>query len=89
MALLCYNKGCREKFDTDKNKDGIRDSIPSGLSYLTSDKNGVKHNREEIIYQEPKSAEAPQKKRPSSDEDETKLLQKRAIQQQGRTKAES
>lgn len=22
MALLCYNKGCGQKFDPDKNKDG-------------------------------------------------------------------
>lgn len=22
MALLCYNKGCGEKFDADKNDDG-------------------------------------------------------------------
>jgi hypothetical protein len=31
---------------------------------VTSDKNGVRNNREEIIYQGPKSAEALQKERP-------------------------
>ncbi|CAB1351382.1 unnamed protein product [Coregonus sp. 'balchen'] len=116
MALLCYNKGCGEKFDTDKNKDDAclhHPGVPifhdalKGWSCcrkrttdfseflsikgctqgrhsnkmpqepmqptVTSDKNGVRNNREEIIYQGPKSAEALQKERPSSDEDKTKL----------------
>uniref|UniRef100_A0A8K9WU18 Zgc:92429 n=1 Tax=Oncorhynchus mykiss TaxID=8022 RepID=A0A8K9WU18_ONCMY len=113
---LCYNKGCGEKFDADKNKDDAclhHPGVPifhdalKGWSCcrkrttdfseflsikgctqgrhsnekpqepmqptVTSDKNGVRNNREEIIYQGPKSAEALQKERPSSDEDKTKL----------------
>ncbi|NP_001290888.1 uncharacterized protein LOC445063 homolog [Esox lucius] len=116
MALLCYNKGCGEKFDAEKNKDDAclhRPGVPifhdalKGWSCckkrttdfseflaikgctrgrhsnekpqeplqpaVTTDKNGVKSNREEIIYQGPKSAEAMQKERPSSDEEKTKL----------------
>ncbi|KAM9407057.1 cysteine and histidine-rich domain-containing protein 1 [Salvelinus alpinus] len=116
MALLCYNKGCGEKFDADKNKDeaclhhpGVpifhdalkgwsccRKRTTDFSEFLSikgctqgrhsnekpqepmqptviSDKNGVRNNREEIIYQGPKSAEALQKERPSSDEEKTKL----------------
>lgn len=32
MALLCYNKGCGEKFDADKNKDG--ETLPTSVPLL-------------------------------------------------------
>ncbi|KAK5612955.1 hypothetical protein CRENBAI_003966 [Crenichthys baileyi] len=120
MALLCYNKGCGEKFDHDKNKDDsclFHPGVPifhdalKGWSCckkrttdfseflsikgctrgrhsnvkpqeplrpeVSSDKGEIKHtNDHEIIYQGPKSAEALQKERPSSDQPMTKLPHK-------------
>ncbi|KAM4714486.1 cysteine and histidine-rich domain-containing protein 1 [Anableps anableps] len=120
MALLCYNKGCGEKFDPDKNKDDsclFHPGVPifhdalKGWSCckkrttdfseflsiegctrgrhsnvkpqeplrpkVSSDKGEIKHaNDREIIYQGPKSAEALQKERPSSDQPMTKLPHK-------------
>ncbi|XP_066536503.1 cysteine and histidine-rich domain-containing protein 1 [Hoplias malabaricus] len=117
MALLCYNKGCGDRFDEDKNSDGAccyHPGVPifhdalKGWSCckkrttdfseflsikgcargrhsnvkpdeplrqeVVSDKGEQKqHNTEEIIYQGPKSAEAMERERPSSDEPKTKL----------------
>ncbi|XP_043952921.1 cysteine and histidine-rich domain-containing protein 1 [Gambusia affinis] len=120
MALLCYNKGCGEKFDPDKNKDDsclFHPGVPifhdalKGWSCckkrttdfseflsikgctrgrhsdvkpqeplrpeVSSDKSEAKPGSDwEIIYQGPKSAEALQKERPSSDQPMTKLPHK-------------
>uniref|UniRef100_A0A3P9A380 Uncharacterized protein n=1 Tax=Esox lucius TaxID=8010 RepID=A0A3P9A380_ESOLU len=60
-------KGCtRGRHSNEKPQEPLQPAV-------TTDKNGVKSNREEIIYQGPKSAEAMQKERPSSDEEKTKL----------------
>ncbi|XP_007561779.1 cysteine and histidine-rich domain-containing protein 1 [Poecilia formosa] len=120
MALLCYNKGCGEKFDPDKNKDDsclFHPGVPifhdalKGWSCckkrttdfseflsikgctrgrhsdvkpqeplrpeVSSDKSEMKPASDrEIIYQGPKSAEALQKERPSSNQPMTKLPHK-------------
>ncbi|KAM9717932.1 cysteine and histidine-rich domain-containing protein 1 [Menidia menidia] len=120
MALLCYNKGCGQKFDPDKNRadsclfhSGVpifHDALKGwscckkrttdfseflsikgctrGLHSnakpqeplrpeVSSDKEKAKPGGDqEIIYQGPKSAEALQKERPSSDEPMTKLPHK-------------
>ncbi|KAM4565284.1 cysteine and histidine-rich domain-containing protein 1 [Fundulus diaphanus] len=120
MALLCYNKGCGEKFDPDKNKDDscrFHPGVPifhdalKGWScckkrttdfseflsikgctrgrhsnvkpqeplrpQVSSDKGEIQQaNDQEIIYQGPKSAEALQKERPSSDQPMTKIAHK-------------
>ncbi|XP_008433539.1 cysteine and histidine-rich domain-containing protein 1 [Poecilia reticulata] len=120
MALLCYNKGCGEKFDPDKNKDDsclFHPGVPifhdalKGWSCckkrttdfseflsikgctrgrhsdvkpqeplrpeVSSDKSEIKPASDrEIMYQGPKSAEALQKERPSSDQPMTKLPHK-------------
>ncbi|NP_001003457.1 uncharacterized protein LOC445063 [Danio rerio] len=118
MALLCYNRGCGDRFDADKNTDDacrFHPGVPifhdalKGWSCckkrttdfseflsikgctrgrhsnekpeeplrpeVTSEKGGMKQHgtAEEIIYQGPKSAEALEKERPSSDEPKTKL----------------
>ncbi|XP_076144765.1 cysteine and histidine-rich domain-containing protein 1 [Alosa pseudoharengus] len=120
MALLCYNKGCGEKFDNDKNANDaclfhpgvpiFHDALKGWScckkrttdfseflsikgctrgrhsnekpqeplkSDLVSEKGDQKQkNGAEIIYQGPKSAEAMQKERPSSDEPKSKLAVK-------------
>ncbi|XP_060730802.1 cysteine and histidine-rich domain-containing protein 1 [Tachysurus vachellii] len=117
MALLCYNRGCGERFDEDKNSDDaccfhpgmpiFHDALKgwSCCKKRTTDfseflsiqgcsrgrHSNVKpeeplkpecksdkgernlHSSEEIIYQGPKSAEALEKERPSSDEPKSKL----------------
>ncbi|XP_060780991.1 cysteine and histidine-rich domain-containing protein 1 [Neoarius graeffei] len=117
MALLCYNRGCGERFDEDKNSDDaccFHSGVPifhdalkgwscckkrttdfseflsiKGCSHgrhsnvkpeaplkpeFRSDKGEQKlHSSKEIIYQGPKSAEALEKERPSSDEPKSKL----------------
>ncbi|XP_062849407.1 cysteine and histidine-rich domain-containing protein 1 [Trichomycterus rosablanca] len=117
MALLCYNRGCGERYDEDKNSDdachyhpgvpifhdalkgwscckkrttdfseflSIKGCVRGRHSNVKpeeplkpevkSDKGEQKiHNSEEIIYQGPKSAEALEKERPSSDEPKSKL----------------
>ncbi|XP_053271974.1 cysteine and histidine-rich domain-containing protein 1 [Pleuronectes platessa] len=120
MTLLCYNKGCGEKYEADQNKadsclfhpgvpifhDALKGwsccrkrttDFSEFLSIkgctrgrhsdvkpqeplqpeVTSDKGEIKQaNGREIIYQGPKSAEALQRERPSSEESKTKLPQK-------------
>ncbi|KAF7706546.1 cysteine and histidine-rich domain-containing protein 1 [Silurus meridionalis] len=117
MALLCYNRGCGERFDEDKNPDDaclFHPGVPifhdalkgwscckkrttdfseflsiKGCSRgchsnvkpkeplkpeITSDKGEQKrHSSKETIFQGPKSAEALEKERPSSDEPKSKL----------------
>lgn len=117
MALLCYNRGCGDRFDEDKNANDaclFHPGVPifhdalKGWSCcrkrttdfseflsikgctrgrhsnekpqeplkpeLSSEKGDQKQqNGVEIIYKGPKSAEALQKERPSSDEPKTKL----------------
>ncbi|XP_036452006.1 cysteine and histidine-rich domain-containing protein 1 [Colossoma macropomum] len=117
MALLCYNRGCGDRYDEDKNSDdacryhpgvpifhdalkgwscckkrttdfseflSIKGCVRGRHSNIkpeeplrpevTSDKGEQKHqSNEEIIYQGPKSAEALERERPSSDEPKTKL----------------
>ncbi|KAI7814592.1 hypothetical protein IRJ41_022009, partial [Triplophysa rosa] len=119
-ALLCYNRGCGDRFDADKNShdaccyhpgvpifhDALKGwsccrkrttDFSEFLSIkgctrghhsnekpqeplrpeVTTDKGDVKqHNGEEMIYQGPKSAEALEKERPSSDEPKSKLKAK-------------
>ncbi|KAJ8007869.1 hypothetical protein DPEC_G00098660 [Dallia pectoralis] len=60
-------KGCtRWRHSNEKPQEPLQAAV-------TSDKNSVNSNREEIIYRGPKSAEAMQKERPSSDEEKIKL----------------
>ncbi|KAM3857542.1 cysteine and histidine-rich domain-containing protein 1 [Diretmus argenteus] len=117
MALLCYNKGCGQKFEADQNNDDaclFHPGVPifhdalkgwsccrkrttdfseflsiQGCTHghhsnvkpqeplqpeVSSGKGENKNtNGHEIIYQGPKSAEALQKERPSSDEAKTKM----------------
>ncbi|XP_056600804.1 cysteine and histidine-rich domain-containing protein 1 [Triplophysa dalaica] len=117
MTLLCYNRGCGDRFDAEKNSDDAcchHPGVPifhdalKGWSCcrkrttdfseflsikgctrgrhsnekpqeplrpeVTTDKGDVKQNNgEEMIYQGPKSAEALEKERPSSDEPKSKL----------------
>ncbi|KAG7464746.1 hypothetical protein MATL_G00168840 [Megalops atlanticus] len=117
MALLCYNRGCGNRYDEAQNSDdaclyhpgvpifhdalkgwscckkrttdfseflSIKGCTPGQHSNqkpeeplrpeVTSDKGNLQHNTgEEIIYQGPKSAEALEKERPSSDEPMSKL----------------
>ncbi|XP_026208151.1 CHORD and p23_melusin_like domain-containing protein [Anabas testudineus] len=64
-------KGCtRGRHSDTKPQEPLRPAV-------SSDKSEIKHtNSKEIIYQGPKSAEALQKERPSSDEPKSKLPQK-------------
>uniref|UniRef100_A0A8C9W6C2 Zgc:92429 n=1 Tax=Scleropages formosus TaxID=113540 RepID=A0A8C9W6C2_SCLFO len=113
MALLCYNKGCGNRFDEDKNSNGesgIRTHVGLWMGWscckkrttdfseflsimgctrgrhsnekpveplppeVTSEKGDLQtHKGQEIIYQGPKSAEALQRERPSSEEPKSKL----------------
>ncbi|KAJ8407159.1 hypothetical protein AAFF_G00288350 [Aldrovandia affinis] len=116
MALLCYNKGCGDRFDDAKNSDDaclhhpgvpiFHDALKGwsccrkrtsdfseflsikGCSRgrhsnkkpqeplqpeVTSEKGNLLASKPEIIYQGPKSAEALEKERPSSDEPRSPL----------------
>ncbi|XP_036404688.1 cysteine and histidine-rich domain-containing protein 1 [Megalops cyprinoides] len=120
MALLCYNRGCGNRYDEAQNADDaclyhpgvpiFHDALKGwscckkrttdfseflsikGCTHglhsnqkpeeplrpeVTSDKGNLQHSTgEEVIYQGPKSAEALEKERPSSDEPKSKLQMK-------------